>query len=388
MCENELFHAEGERLLAQVRQREIDLKRQDLSEALAARVAKINNSSMSRSEKRAALFKCNRNALTEAERSASFLSRIYGVCVLPELLITPYSLPDISKEDVIIHSDPVEIPDLADISQQPNGDSPTSESPIEVISSSTLLITPCIQYVPVCLQPLLPLANDAYNNAIRVCGPSLKKKCSFTSYFRLTLLQAYEQIRIFGIGVVRAPGMDRYIVDRNFTSVNRFLNSFRPVSIRYGGKTNTLVPVIGDILHPAYNYHWPSRISEQLDGCLWSSDVTSITPLSIDVKRFNRFSQLIARYYKKGGDNPSLKLAGITDERHEPSGDESCVLTHLLMYLRRDIPRTTRDYQRSNPLRRYGYFYDPRFGIDYLTSSLSVIISCIRRQQLENEHVI
>lgn len=385
MSEEELLLEEAYRMLASVTGPAIEDKKNQLEDAFSVRVARIKEStSMSRSEKRAALFKCRKNAEAEAARSASYLSRVYGVCVLPTDLITIFHISNISAENVTVHDDPVPVPELQHIAEGIPQNQLDEDLTIEQVSQATLLPTPVLHYVPVCFQPLLPISNEVYHLAINKYGPTLAKKCSFQSYFRLTMLQAYEHVRRFGVGVVRAPGAEKYLIDKNFPSVNEYFKTLRPVSITSQGSTKTLVPVCVDILHPAYHYRWPSTISKYLDGCLVPVDIASISSLATDVKKFMRFSATLAMMHRTKGNDSSLKLQGFSDALHEPSSGDPCVLSHLLAYQRRDISRSNRDYLSSNPLRHYGYFYDPSYGISFMTLSLPALLHCLGKSQLDN----
>lgn len=359
-----------ESLLVELRRRaRLELERTcaSIQEAMTSAIDEvIQNPSMSRSSKRSKLYKIKRNLETECEFRTRSFNRAYGlfnIHCLPEELMPEFSISTILSKDVNILSEPITMPSLELQPAVVLADTPTG-----FVSCMDIKPMESIQPVPVSLQPIVPIAQHTYD----VLPTIAKRKISFTSYFRLTVLQTYEYLSRFGVGVIRSSSSCVDLPEENFPEVCAFMRTLRPCVLQ--GRLHAGVLVRS--FHPFYNYRRPSgsmRHSYLANiGDILSDAAPSVEILQRDVTQFREMAKCLFDARQRGEDciyTGSIYSGGLPRKL----GGDQCILIHQLLWLKRN-EHPERKYVGQCSLYHHGYFYDPGLGISYMTSSLTLIL--------------
>lgn len=356
---------------------ELKRTRDSIKESLTSAVNEvIQCPSMSRSSKRSRLYKIQRNYETMCERTSDSYNRAYGmfdILCLPEELMPEFSISTILSTDVTIHSEPLALPVMRSLPAVTTDHSTTSG----FVTDPSLGTVEGVRCVPVSLQPVVPLAQHTYD----VLPSIAKRKIPFTSYFRLTVLQTYEYLSRFGCGVVRLQSDMIHLPEENFPEVVAFLRTLRPATIN----GQLFAGVLLRSGHHVYNYRLPSGLSQhrfmQSIGDILSDAAPSVNLLLNDVTRFNEMVKCLKDAKSRGEDcitTGRIYSGGLPRKL----GGDQCILTHQLLWFRKD-ENPERRYVGSCNLYHHGCFYDPKFGISYLTSSLTLILQKLKDYALK-----
>lgn len=358
-------------------------QRESLTRSAAAQIDEIKKSSMSSRDKRSALYRVKRNLQTEAQRSFERAKRMSLMFGSPFEQVPADFLPDIDfsillKEDVTIDQTPADLPSIDEVLARHTKSSPKREeiqTKMEDLPSSSSKVP--VQLVPIAVQPIGPLTRYAHAEITKNVKSSIVKKVlPYKTYFELTMQQIFQYIKAFGYGAEGLPSdLESLIPNYNHHMVVSYMTSLRSCST----ESSRFVGILIESQHPAYSISGNLTGNRLLNGLqLASADVVT-TQRAIEWAN--------ALKYFRGGDGTAgnandsgmFKKIPYTEDWSGLSGGGNSILSHLLMWLRKDLRRNNDDFTGENILHHHGYFYDPEYCASYMTFGLEEALQKLRQ---------
>lgn len=348
-------------------------ERESLMSRATSQIEEILQSSMSPRNKRSALYRVRRNVETDAnmcfERSRR-LNLMFGVEIklVPADFLPPIDFSTLLKENVIIDQVPLSLPTVDEVI--------ASHRPKLNISSTatTSTMTPDvpITLVPIAVQPIAAITRHTHSELTKnLSKPDAKRKLPYKTYLDLTMCQVFQYIKSFGYGSDGLPkDVASLLPDYNHSLVVNYIHSLRPCHT----ESQRFVGILIKSDHPVYSVRGNLTSNRILCGLqLTGADAATIQTITGWATALNEIRDGIGLADDKCNDASFKKIMYSEDWSGNSSGGYS-ILTHLLMWLRKDIPRSIETYEGENDLYHHGYFYDPEYRTSYLTLSVEELL--------------
>lgn len=347
------------RLLEEMQAMNIKMAKDSLTASATAQIEDILQSSMSRREKRSALYKVRRNFETVATESYNRFHREYEMfgiklTLTPADFLSSIDFSNLLDKNVTVQETPIQH-SLDEIN------STTVCESEEEHPSPNVDISSGVQYVPVALQPIVPIIDVAYKELTAGLTNNGRKSVPFRTYYELTIQQVLSFVGAFGEGIDHIPE-DIYhdIPDYNHPLVVDYITTLRPFS-----SGNCLF--VGKLIacnHPAYSISGARE--KGYFGRFWRSSNAAVSHTS----RRQYLDNLFAAYEGSTKISERRNLVRKIPYSEDWSGTQSgglSVLVHLLLWLRKDVERHIDHCIGENIHYHHGYFYDPEYGVSYMT---------------------